>query len=121
MIPLVIAAKNEARALGASLDSLLASAAHAERHAEIRFDFRVILDDCTDATAAVAASRGVRTIVSSAEERRLFLLFQAAMKGCELVHAAERAFYLHLSRSACEDWSPIDETKRPIEASGLHG
>jgi glycosyltransferase involved in cell wall biosynthesis len=321
VIPLVIAARNEERALGACLDSLLASAAHAERHAGIRFDFRVILDDCTDATAAVAASRGVRTLVSSGgkveaqrrglvagapfhvfadadiavepatllalvgamadpsvevacpprrplapaqrtpiaraihvynahrgfsaqrtwfngklfairrwaiptlaelgprlaklprdrfyqahrglrvddvylsrtiarehgpgairetsegtlwfrppetlrgmyryfrrmrmelerldrlfpetrathekhgirrtdaaavarattEERRLFRLFQAAIKGCELVYAAERAFYLHLARSPCEDWSPIDETKRPIEASELHG
>ena len=65
MIPLVIAAKNEERALGACLDSLLAAAAFARSHAGLRFDPIVVLDDCTDATGAVAASRGVRTIVSS--------------------------------------------------------
>jgi glycosyltransferase involved in cell wall biosynthesis len=65
MIPLVIAAKNEERALGACLDSLLAAAAFAESHAGVRFDPVVVLDDCTDATGAIAAARGVRTIVSS--------------------------------------------------------
>ncbi|MEP7123242.1 MAG: glycosyltransferase, partial [Byssovorax sp.] len=65
MIPLVIAAKNEARALGACLDSLLASAAFALENEGFRFDPVVVLDDCVDATAAVAASRGVRTIASS--------------------------------------------------------
>ena len=321
MIPLVIAAKNEARALGACLDSLLASAAFARENAGICFDPVVILDDCVDATGAVAASRGVRTIVSSggkveaqrsglvagapfhvfadadvaveretlaalaramedpsvevacpprrplapgrstpiaraihvynahrgfsaqrtwfngklfairrwaiptraelaprlaalprdrfyqahlglriddiylsrtlarehgpgairetdegalwfrppetlrgmyryfrrmqmeierldrifpetrathrkhgirrtdpaavaratAEERRLFRLFQAAVKGCEIVYAVERAYYLHVARSPCADWTPIDETKRPIAASEVHG
>jgi glycosyltransferase involved in cell wall biosynthesis len=320
MIPLVIAAKNEERALGACLDSLLASAAFAEIHAGIRFDPVVVLDDCTDATGAVAAGRGVRTIRSSggkveaqrsglvagapfhvfadadiaveketlaalaramedpsvevacpprrplapqrrtpiaraihvynahrgfspqrtwfngklfairrwaiptraelaarlaglsrdrftqahlglriddvylsrtiarkhgpgaihetdegllwfrppetlrgmyryfrrmrmeierldrifpetratheehgirrtdpaavaratAEERRLFHFFQIAVKGCEIVYAAERAFYLHLARSRCADWTPIAETKRPIEALERH-
>jgi RNA-directed DNA polymerase len=28
----------------------------------------------------------------------------------------ERAFYLHVARSPCEDWAPIAETKRPITA-----
>jgi glycosyltransferase involved in cell wall biosynthesis len=320
MIPLVVTARNEARALGACLDSLLASAAFARENKGICFDPVVVLDDCVDATAAVAASRGVRTIVSSggkveaqrsglcagapfhvfadadiavevetlaalaramddpsafvacpprrpvaparstpiaraihvynahrgfsaqrtwfngklfairswsiptraelaprlaelprdrfyqahlglrvddiylsrliarehgpgairetdegtlwfrppetlrgmyryfrrmrmeierldrifpetrathekhgirrtdpaavarvtAGERRLFRLFQAAVKGCEVVYAAERAFYLHLARSPIDDWRPIAETKRPIEASEQH-
>lgn len=65
MIPLVIAAKNEERALGACLDSLLAATAFAAEHADVRFDPVVVLDDCIDATRAVAASRGVRTLASS--------------------------------------------------------
>ena len=42
------------------------------------------------------------------------------MKGCELVYAVERAFYIHVARSPCEDWISIDETKRPIAASELN-
>lgn len=57
---------------------------------------------------------------ATAEERRLFRLFQATVKGCEIVYAAERVFYLHLARSPIDDWTPIDETKRPIAASDLH-
>lgn len=49
MIPVIIAAHNEERAIGPCLESLLASA----RAAEMPFEFTVVLDDCTDGTRAI--------------------------------------------------------------------
>lgn len=65
IVPVTIPAKNEARALGPCLDALLASAGDAELCRELRFDFLVVLDDCTDGTAGVARGRGVRTLAST--------------------------------------------------------
>ena len=84
------------------------------------------LDRIFPETRATHAKHGIRRTDAAAvaratdEERRLFLLFQAAVKGCEMVYAVERGFYLHVARSPCEDWTPIDETKRPIAESELH-
>jgi glycosyltransferase involved in cell wall biosynthesis len=52
----VIAAHNEAAVIGRCLDSLLAEAAPGE------FDVTVAANGCTDATAQVAADRGVRVV-----------------------------------------------------------
>jgi glycosyltransferase involved in cell wall biosynthesis len=64
-IPLTITARDEERAIGACLDSLLAAVAVAEREHAVAIDPLVVLDDCTDRTAAIAAARGVRTLASS--------------------------------------------------------
>lgn len=63
-VPLSITARNEARAIGACLDSLLVAAAVAERRHAVEIDLLVVLDECTDDTAAIVAVRGVRTIAS---------------------------------------------------------
>jgi glycosyltransferase involved in cell wall biosynthesis len=47
IIPVIIAAHNEERAIGPCLDSLLASAR------DLPFEFTVVLDDCTDGTRAI--------------------------------------------------------------------
>lgn len=60
VIPVTVAAKNEAQALGPCLDALLASARHAAQHG-YRCELEVVLDDCTDGTEAVARARGVAT------------------------------------------------------------
>lgn len=83
------------------------------------------LDRIFPETRATHEKHGVRRTDPAAvaratpEERRLFHLFRAAVKGCEIVYAAERAFYLHLARQPCSDWTPIDETKRPIDAADV--
>jgi glycosyltransferase involved in cell wall biosynthesis len=64
-VPLTIAARNEERTLGACLDSLLESAAHATARLGVRFDPLVVLDDCTDGTAEIARARSVPTVRSS--------------------------------------------------------
>jgi glycosyltransferase involved in cell wall biosynthesis len=132
MIPLVIAAKNEERALGACLDSLLASAAFAERHAGIRFDPAVILDDCVDATAAVAASRGVRTIVSSGgkvEAQRRGLVTGAPFQVfADADIAVEEETLLALARAmddpaafvACPPRRPLPPARRTPIARAIH-
>ncbi|AEV84002.1 glycosyltransferase [Actinoplanes sp. SE50] len=56
MTSVVIAAHNEAAVLGRCLDTLLADARPGE------FDVTVVANGCTDDTAAVARSRGVRVI-----------------------------------------------------------
>ena len=63
-VPVTIAAKNEAQALGPCLDALLAAVRHAAARG-LEFDVLVVLDDCTDDTGAVARARGVRTSRSS--------------------------------------------------------
>ncbi len=84
------------------------------------------LDRIFPETRATHEKHGIRRTDPAAvaratpEERRLFRLFQAAVKGCEIVYAAERAYYLHVARSPCADWTPIAETKRPIAASDQH-
>ncbi|HEV7553812.1 MAG TPA: glycosyltransferase [Kofleriaceae bacterium] len=65
MIPLTIAARNEERALGPCLDSYLRAIAVAEQRLDIRIDPLVVLDDTVDGSAAIAASRGIRTITST--------------------------------------------------------
>ena len=60
MIPLTVTARDEEAALGRCLDSLLAAIEVAERRLAIQIDLAVVLDDCTDRSAAIAASRGVR-------------------------------------------------------------
>ncbi|MGA9526301.1 MAG: glycosyltransferase [Myxococcaceae bacterium] len=64
-IPLTITAKNEERALGACLDSLLASLRSAEGELGVRIDPMVVLDECTDGTEEVARARGVRCVPST--------------------------------------------------------
>lgn len=64
-VPLSVTARDEARALGPCLDSLLGAIAVAEARLDVRIDPLVVLDDTTDASAAVVASRGVRTIAST--------------------------------------------------------
>lgn len=63
-IPITIAAKNEARCLGACLDAVLAAMRHAAEEG-LGFDLLVVLDDCSDDSEAVARGRGVRTVRSS--------------------------------------------------------
>lgn len=58
-IPLTIAARNEARAIGPCLDSVLAAIRYAQARAPLRIDPLVVLDDCTDGTGAIARARGV--------------------------------------------------------------
>lgn len=60
IIPITIAAKNEQQSLGPCLDSVLAAMRHAAERGH-HFDLRVVLDDCTDATEAVALARNVHT------------------------------------------------------------
>ena len=64
-VPLSITARDEERAIGACLDSLLAAVVVAEREHAVWIDPLVVLDDCTDRTAAIAAARGVRTLAST--------------------------------------------------------
>jgi len=54
-IPLTVAARNEARAIGPCLESLLRAARFAEQRQPLRFVLLVVLDRCTDGTAAVVA------------------------------------------------------------------
>jgi hypothetical protein len=63
-IPLTITARDEERSIGACLDSLLEAAAFAERELAVTLDPVVVLDECTDRTAAIAQARGVRTLAS---------------------------------------------------------
>ena len=64
IIPLTVAAKNEAQSLGPCLDALLVSIRYAAERG-IALDLRVVLDDCTDDTEAVARARCVRTLRAS--------------------------------------------------------
>ena len=64
-VPLTVAARNEARAIGPCLDSLLAARRFVEARSPIRIDPLVVLDDCTDRTEAIARDRGVACVSSS--------------------------------------------------------
>ncbi len=63
--PLTIAARNEERAIGPCLDSVLEAIAHAQRRLPVEIEPLVVLDDCTDGTARVVESRGVAFLRSS--------------------------------------------------------
>jgi hypothetical protein len=65
VVPLTIAARNEQRALGPCLDSYLRAVAIAEARLAIHIEPLVVLDDTTDRSGEVAASRGVRTLRST--------------------------------------------------------
>jgi glycosyltransferase involved in cell wall biosynthesis len=66
IIPVIIAAHNEERAIGHCLDSLIASARAAEERLPVRFHLIAVLDDCTDGTRAVVQQRkSVEILVSS--------------------------------------------------------
>ncbi len=65
VVPLTICARDEARAVGACLDSLMIAARDAEAALAIRIAPLVVLDDTTDATGAIAEARGVPTRRSS--------------------------------------------------------
>lgn len=64
ILPITIAAKNEARSLGPCLDAVLLAIDHAAAHG-ITFDLLVVLDDCSDASESIARARGVRTLRST--------------------------------------------------------
>jgi cellulose synthase/poly-beta-1,6-N-acetylglucosamine synthase-like glycosyltransferase len=64
-IPVIVCAKNEQRALGATLESLVAACAHAEARSVFRYDVRVVLDDTTDGTATVARRHARVTLLES--------------------------------------------------------
>jgi len=51
-----------------------------------------------------------------ARERRLWTLFRAALAACRVAYVAERAYHRRLARAPGDDWRPIEETKRPIDA-----
>lgn len=57
MIPVIVAARNEERAIAACLDSLARTT--------LPIAIVVALDECTDATASIVAARGVRAIRAS--------------------------------------------------------
>jgi len=63
-IPLTVVARNEERAIGACLDSLLRSARAAEKLLPLRFELLLVLDECTDGTRALAEARAVRCVES---------------------------------------------------------
>jgi glycosyltransferase involved in cell wall biosynthesis len=66
IIPVIIAAHNEERAIGHCLDSLIASARAAEERLPVRFHLITVLDDCTDGTRKVVEQRpGVEILLSS--------------------------------------------------------
>ncbi len=64
IVPVTIAAKNEARCLGPCLDALLVAVGVAAARG-IVCELLVVLDDCTDDTEGVARARSVRTLRSS--------------------------------------------------------
>ncbi len=64
-IPVIVCAKNEERALGATLDALLSACAYAEARCAFTYDVRVVLDDTTDGTADVARRHARVTLLAS--------------------------------------------------------
>jgi glycosyltransferase involved in cell wall biosynthesis len=65
MIPVIVCAKNEEHAIGATLEALLEACEHAEARSRFRYDVRVVLDDTTDGTAAVARQHARITLLQS--------------------------------------------------------
>ncbi|MBX3184628.1 MAG: hypothetical protein KF915_18510 [Polyangiaceae bacterium] len=63
-IPLTVVARNEERAIGACLESLLASARYAEARLPLCFAPLVVLDDCRDGTEAEVRRLGVLCVAS---------------------------------------------------------
>lgn len=64
VIPIFVTARDEAASIGACLASLEAAIRFAAR-ASVTFSPCVVLDDCTDATAAIARAAGVRCLHAS--------------------------------------------------------
>jgi glycosyltransferase involved in cell wall biosynthesis len=63
---ILVSARNEERSLGACLDAWAAARARwQERHAHVAVPLLVVLDDCTDGTAAIAAAHGATLVVAS--------------------------------------------------------
>jgi glycosyltransferase involved in cell wall biosynthesis len=65
MIPVAVTARNEEAALGPCLESVLAAVRHAEDRLPLRFAVLVVLNDCTDGTAAVARRFPVEVLETS--------------------------------------------------------
>lgn len=66
VVPVTVAARNEQGSIAACLRALLASIDQAEARLPLRFDVLVVADDCSDATAAIAAALPrVRVVTSS--------------------------------------------------------
>jgi len=65
VIPVIVCAKNEERAIGATLEALVAACEHAEARSSFRYDVRVVLDDTIDGTAAVARRHARITLLES--------------------------------------------------------
>jgi glycosyltransferase involved in cell wall biosynthesis len=63
-VPVTITARNEERAIGACIDSLISSKRFAERRLPVVLDFLVVLDDCTDRTEVIASDRGIACVES---------------------------------------------------------
>jgi glycosyltransferase involved in cell wall biosynthesis len=64
-VPVIVCAKNEERALGPTLEALLAACEHAEEQGSFTYDVRVVLDDTTDGSATVARRHPRVTILES--------------------------------------------------------
>jgi len=63
VIPVLVTARNEERAIGACLASLSAAVRFArDAIADATFEICVVLDECTDGTESIARSRGVGTL-----------------------------------------------------------
>lgn len=65
VIPLTVAARNEARAIGACLDSLRVAIDRAEAVLPVRLAPLVVLDECTDGTGQLARERGFEVLESA--------------------------------------------------------
>jgi glycosyltransferase involved in cell wall biosynthesis len=64
-IRIAVTARNEAKAIGAMLKSLMRSVEYAEARLPVRYDVLVVLDECTDTSAEIARSFArVRTVES---------------------------------------------------------
>ena len=68
IIPITITAKNEARAIGRMLDTLRTAIAYARAHEpRLQLEPLVVLDDCADATGAIAEGKGFACVTSSGD------------------------------------------------------
>jgi len=65
VIPMTVAARDEAASLGACLDSYLAAIAVTQQRLDVRVELLVVLDDTSDGSPGVCASRGVPSRRSS--------------------------------------------------------
>jgi glycosyltransferase involved in cell wall biosynthesis len=64
-VPVIVAARNEERSLGATLAALVAARDHAAKQSSFRFEIVVVLDETTDASASIVERcMGVRVVAS---------------------------------------------------------